>query len=55
MAQAVDGDAFPFERRTAFGSERGMPDQQLMYAVGAETGTSGIGEQDLPVAARRFA
>jgi len=55
VAQDMDGDAFAFQRRTELGGSLDMTDQQVMHAVGAETCASGIGEQNLPVAAWRFA
>jgi hypothetical protein len=55
VAQDMDGDAFAFQRRTDLGGSFDMTDQQVMHAVGAETRASGIGEQNLPDTAWRFA
>jgi hypothetical protein len=46
---------FPFQRGADLSGGLDMLDQQVMDAVGAEAGSSGVGEQDLPVPAWRFA
>ena len=48
----MDGDTFVFQRRADLGSSRGMFNQQIMYAVGAQVRASGIGKQNLSVTAR---
>ena len=55
VSKDMNGDAFAFQRRTSFSGRFDMTDQQVMHAVGAETRASGIGKQNLPVAAWRFA
>jgi hypothetical protein len=55
VSKDMNGDAFAFQRRTDLGGSIDMTDQQVMYAVGAETRASGIGEKDLTITACWFA
>ena len=55
VPQYMNGDTFLFQRRTELGSCRGMPNQQVVNAIRAETTTSGVWEQHVLVASLGFA
>src|SRR6201981_1519083 len=54
VAQTMWGNPFLIQRRAPLSSDSDMLCQQILHTVRAEPGSSGIGKDNLPVAAHGF-